>query len=203
VIRSPWTVALLLLVLFCSGGCTIVWHTTSPEISLRTADHQGADNVNVLAYRLTYRAPHLAEFVYKKGDVKFRKSIENAIERAGFHLASEDGARNVLDVQVWESQPRGAGLEWVTGLTLGAIPTWATEEGTYEFVLGLCDKDRELARQSYLVNTKTFNWILVLPVFWINAFLWNDTYNFLEQAVEVLLAEATEILIQADSHCLR
>ena len=97
----------------------------------------------------------------------------------------------------------GPGPEWITGLTLGAIPTWVTEEGTYEFVLGLCDKDRELARQSYLVNTKTFNWILVLPVFWINAFLWNDTYNFLEQAVEVLLAEATEILIQADSHCLR
>ncbi len=197
--RSPWTLALLVL-LFVPVGCTIVWHTTSPEISSPTRDHPSNDRL--LAYRLTYRAPHLAEFVYKNASLKFRKSIESAIERAGLRLASEDGAKILLDVQVSESQPRGAGVEWVTGLTLGAIPTWTTREGTFEFVLVVCETDRVLASHQYLVNTKTFNWILVLPVFWINAFTWNDKYNFLGQAVEALLTEGTLTPIQADSHCL-
>lgn len=192
---------LLVLVLLYDQGCTIVWHTTSPEIPSLTTDHQ--NNARLLAYRLTYRAPHLAEFVYKEADSKFRKNIESAIERAGFHLASEDGARILLDVQVSESQPRGAGLEWVTGLTLGAIPTWATNEGMYEFVLGLCAPDRALLRERYLVNTKTFNWILVLPVFWINVFTWNDEYNFLGKAIDALFTKETMTPVQVDSQCQR
>jgi hypothetical protein len=179
----------LLLVLVYDEGCTIIWHSISPEISSHTRYQPSTDRL--LAYRLTYRAPHLAEFVHKKTNLKFRKSIESTIERAGFHIANEDDAKILLDVQVSESQPRGAGVEWVTGLTLGAIPTWVTEEGTYEFVLGLCDTDRVFERERYLINTKTFNWILVLPVFWINVFTWNDKYNFLGHAVEALLTEGT------------
>lgn len=192
---------LLVLVLLSDQGCTIVWHATSPEIPSRATDHQNNDRL--LEYRLTYRAPHLAEFVYKKADSKFRRNIESAIARAGFHLANEDHAKILLDVQVSESQPRGAGVEWVTGLTLGAIPTWVTEEGTYEFVLGLCGADRGLLTERYLVNTKTFNWILVLPVFWINVFTWNDKYNLLGNAIESLLAKETMTSVQADSQCLR
>lgn len=201
VIRSKCKMVLLLLVLLYDQGCTIIWHTTSPEIPARTTHHQKNDRL--LAYRLTYRAPHLAEFVYKWAHSKLSKSIESSIERAGFQLTTEDGAGILLDVQVSETQPRGAGPEWVTGLTLGAIPTWVTEEGTDEFVLGLCVADQMLQRERYLVNTKTFNWILVLPVFWINVFTWNDKYSFLGKAIDALLAKETMTPIQADSQCLR
>lgn len=195
-VRSQWTLALLSLVLVF-GGCTIVWHTTSPEILLKTADHQRDENV--LAYRLTYYSSHLRQDVYEKAEAKFRMSIETAVERAGFHLEPEDSARRLLVVQIRERLPTGAAPhEFLSGLTLGVIPTWTTREGTFEFVLGVCEKDRGIARHQYLVNTKTFNWILVLPVIWINFFTWNDVCNFLEQAIEALLSEEAMTAVQAD-----
>lgn len=143
-----------------------------------------------MTYRLIYDAPHLSEFVYQTGKSKFRDNMQAAVERAGFRLVDEGLSDKVLHVYVRESPPGGAAAhEFLTGLSLGIIPTWGTREGMYEFDLRLCRKDSALAQSRYLIHTKTFNWILVIPVLWINLFTWNDTPQLLGAAVESFLLE--------------
>jgi len=196
VVHSIWALASLLL-LFLQGGCTLAWHVSSPEIQSRTPAHIPSDNV--VTYRLTYRASELLEFVYEKDVAKFRKNIEAAIERAGFRASDESVATKILDIHVRQN-PRKGGTpqDFVKGLTLGVIPTWTTHEGTFEFDLGLCEQNRTLARARYLLSTKEFNWILVLPVSWINMFRWDEVYEFLGEAVESLLGQRTMESIQEE-----
>ena len=184
-----WALASLLL-LFLQGGCTLAWHVSSPEIQSRTPTHFPSENV--VAYRLTYRTSELLEFMYEKDVTRFRKNIEAAIERAGFRMGDKTVATKVLDVRVRQNPRKGGTPQnFVKGLTLGLIPTWTTHEGTFEFALELCEQNRTLARARYLLSTKEFNWILVLPVSWINTFRWDEVYESLGEAVESLLGQRT------------
>jgi hypothetical protein len=156
----------------------------------------------VVAYRLTYRASELLEFVYERDGTKFRKNIEAAIDRAGFRVGDESVATKVLNIQVRQS-PREGGTpqDLVNGLTLGVIPTWRTHEGTFEFALWLCEENRTSARARYLLSTKEFHWVLVLPLSWINLFRWDEVYELLGEAVESLLGQRTMEPIQEEFAC--
>ncbi|MGD9727936.1 MAG: hypothetical protein AB7G68_19180 [Nitrospiraceae bacterium] len=182
--------ALVSLLLLCQGGCTLVWHVSSPDIQPNAAAHLPADNR--VAYRLAYRASELLEFASEKDASKFRKNIEAAIQRAGFHVIDERAAGKVLDIHVRQNLPSGGTpQEFVKRLTLGVIPTWTTHEGTFEFAMRLCEKNRPLARARYLISRREFTWILVLPLSWINLFRWDEVYELLGEAVESVLVEGT------------
>jgi hypothetical protein len=155
-----------------------------------------------VAYRLTYRASELLEFASEKDVVKFRQHIEAAIERVRSRAVAEDAARTILDIRVRQNPRRGGtSQDLVKGLTLSVIPTWTTHEGTFEFALRLCEKDRMSAQAQYRIDTREFNWILVLPVSWINLFRWDEVYEFLGEAVAALLVDGTINATKEDALC--
>lgn len=198
-VRSLWAFTSVML-LFIHGGCTLVWHVSSPDIQSSTSAHFPSDNA--VAYRLTYRASELLEFASERDVAKFRKNIEAAVERAGFRAVDEGAARTILDIRVRQNPRRGGTpQDLVKGLTLGVIPTWTTHEGTFEFALRLCEKDRMSAQAQYRIDTKEFNWILVLPMSWINLFRWDEIYEFLGEAVVALLVDGTINPTQEDALC--
>jgi hypothetical protein len=189
-----------LLFLF-QGGCTLVWHVSSPDIQSNTVVHLPPDNE--VAYRLAYRASELLEFAYENDVPKFRKNIQAAIQRAGFRVVDESAARKILDIHVQQNLPRGGALqEFVKRFTLGGIPTWTTHEGTFEFAIRFCEENRTLARARYLLSTKEFNWILVLPLSWTNLFRWDEVYELLGEAVGSVLVEGTMKPTQEEVPCV-
>ncbi|MEX5220172.1 MAG: hypothetical protein NW701_20325 [Nitrospira sp.] len=199
VVRSFCALASLLFLF--QGGCTLVWHVSSPGIQANAAAHLPADNG--VAYRLAYRASELLEFASEKDVSKFRKNIEAAIQRAGFHVIDERAAGKVLDIHVRQNLPSGGTpQEFVKRLTFGLIPTWTTHEGTFEFAMRLCEKNRMLARARYILSTREFTWILVLPLSWINLFRWDEAYELLGEAVESLLVEGMMKPIQEEFPCM-
>ena len=125
-----------------------------------------------------------------------------AVERAGFRAVDESAAKTILDIRVRQNPRRGGTpQDLVKGLTLGIIPTWTTHEGTFEFALRLCEMDRMSAQAQYRIDTKEFNWILVLPMSWINLFRWDEIYEFLGEAVVALLVDGTINPTQEDALC--
>jgi hypothetical protein len=62
--------------------------------------------------------------------------------------------------------------EWLTGLSLGIIPSWVTLPKKFVYII---ENKRTNRRKLYRVDEEIFNHIIVLPLFWINFFTWNDS----------------------------
>jgi hypothetical protein len=76
--------------------------------------------------------------------------------------------------------------EWLTGVSAGLIPSWGTRKSEYAYSF----KDKASgSAYSYAVDTKSYNHLILFPVFWINFFtlderrVYKDALtNFLEHS---------------------
>src|SRR6266513_2298832 len=76
--------------------------------------------------------------------------------------------------------------EWLTGLSFGLIPSWGTRksENKYSF-----NNKSSSKSHSYTVDTKSYNHLILFPVFWISFFTLDESRvykdalnNFLEHS---------------------
>jgi len=67
--------------------------------------------------------------------------------------------------------------EWLTGLSFGLIPSWGTRRSTYIYTF----KDKPTGRShSYSVDSKSFNHLILFPVFWISFFTMDESRVYKE-----------------------
>ena len=57
--------------------------------------------------------------------------------------------------------------EWLTGLSLGLIPSWGTKQGQYVFTFTNNDSGQTY---SYKIDQNNYNHIVLFPVFWVTFF---------------------------------
>lgn len=89
---------------------------------------------------------------------------------------------DIMQSPLWSALPQ----EFLTGLSVGAIPSWGTREGEYWFGFS----NIELMKQhTYIIRRKSYNHIILFPVVWINFITQDkvDVYaeslaNFLESS---------------------
>lgn len=63
--------------------------------------------------------------------------------------------------------------EWLTGLSLGLIPSWGTRPAEVRFSFS-----QESRTAAYVVDHKTVNHLVLFPVFWITIFLTDEGKAF-------------------------
>jgi hypothetical protein len=62
--------------------------------------------------------------------------------------------------------------EYLTGLSFGLIPSWGTryDEYTYTF-----EKVGEKKAHSYYVHSKSYNHLILFPIFWIDFIIYDES----------------------------
>lgn len=84
-----------------------------------------------------------------------------------------DPAEATLEIVV-ERLPHISALpqEWLTGLSLGVIPSWGTRPSEYRYSF----KDKRSGKShTYAVDTKSFNHLALFPFFWITFLTANES----------------------------
>lgn len=69
--------------------------------------------------------------------------------------------------------------EWLTGLSFGLIPSWGTRPAQYTY--SFTNKENEESH-SYVVDQKSYNHLILFPVFWIT-FITADEYKTYKEAI--------------------
>ncbi|HET6464547.1 MAG TPA: hypothetical protein VFH55_02920 [Nitrospiria bacterium] len=119
---------------------------------------------------------------YKKEEIG---QIRNAYIRATREVFTKQGctanyvekdqdANFMIQVSIsemWSALPQ----EWLTGLSLGLIPSWGTRPGEYVFTF----EDVETKKShSYIVDKKSFNHLILFPIFWVTFITSNQIHIY-------------------------
>ena len=89
-------------------------------------------------------------------------------------VPSDSGAGEVLQIKVEEMQELSAlPQEWLTGLSLGLIPSWGTRRAEIRFTF-----TQGTRTAAYLVDDKRVNHLVLFPVFWLSFILANNEAEF-------------------------
>jgi len=90
------------------------------------------------------------------------------------YVGSEEDAD--LKIRIVNSGYRGAApQDWLTGLSLGLIPSWKTEEDVYKYSFVSVSTKRG---HSYSVDRKTFAHLVLFPIFWITFITSDDIADY-------------------------
>ena len=164
-----------LVTLVMLQSCSISYLELRNELD--SANNSNADYCEV-SFSLSYNS---ADYTNTYGVVERREKYLSDVEKYRVSKTLEF-LRNMGCDSVYVDKNKGATLniaileqrqfsalpqEWLTGLSLGLIPSWGTREAQYiyDFKNTVTGKSK-----TYYVDEKSFAHILLLPVFWITFF---------------------------------
>ncbi len=177
---SPARATFLVLSISLSG-CTVGWYHLNPQSPAGAPMRWGCpDLVNVVVSSATWtrtrgtRSTDEHDLVDKRR--MYRQAAEEVLTDHGCNLSNTGSATyaTTLQITIEEVQQLSAtGEEYLTGLSLGLIPSLSTRpaELRFNFVQG----DRQT---SFTVDEKRINHILVTPFFWSTFVLESEQREF-------------------------
>jgi len=111
----------------------------------------------------------------------YGESIENVLKEkkcTAVQVRDEDAANYIIHVERLISLS-ALPQEWLTGLSFGLIPSWGTRPR--QFVYTFEDRTSK-KKHSYVVDQKSYNHLVLFPVFWIS-FVTLDEFNIFEKTL--------------------
>ena len=160
-------------------GCTVAWH----DLRMESKSSSGWQCPKTLG--LTLNSGHTTHIfgtkeekptLVKEKELRYRHLAEQILQRRGCGLkdSANGGALNIeiVELQQLSALPQ----EWLTGLSLGLIPSWGTRRAEIQFKFS---QDQRVA--VYSVDDKRINHLVLFPIFWIS-FLLPDSEKEFEKA---------------------
>ena len=174
-------------------GCTIAYFDLRNELdssstSRATCDVKYSINFASGSYTNTFG---LREAEKERLQVERDKYIADTRDvlsskgRKATYVEKEDDA--TLEIHIKHlAQISALPQEWLTGLSLGLIPSWGTRKSEYTYSF----KEKPTGKShTYMVDTKSYNHLILFPVFWISFFTLDENRvyknaltNFLEHS---------------------
>lgn len=163
-------IAILSLVL---QSCTIAHFQISDKLHVNTpATNNALCNIRYFISvranpRQVTRKPQYNDDQLKKDAEAYIRATEAIFVNHGcvvHKVAKSEEANFKIDIMqspFWSALPQ----EFLTGISFGAIPSWGTREGEYEFGFTNIELMKE---HTYTVDRKSYNHIVLFPVVWIN-----------------------------------
>lgn len=179
-----------LLILICLAamlqGCTITYYELRDEITPKVDSSKGGGcDFNYTFAMDDYRRfrtignqtnPRAAEDLQK-----YMKATEKVFTQRGCKankIEDQDKAEFKIDV-IRAPQLSALPQEWLTGLTVGVIPSWGTRYGEYRYTFTNVALKKD---KSYYVDRPAFNHIILFPFFWLS-FLGPNEIDLYERAL--------------------
>lgn len=167
-------------------GCTITYYELRNEITPKVDSSKGGGcDFNYALTMDDYRRfrtignqpnPRAAEDLDK-----YIKATQAVFAQKGCKatkIEEKDKAEFKIDV-LRAPQLSALPQEWLTGLTVGAIPSWGTRYGEFEYTF---ENTLLKKHHKFFVDRPAFNHIIIFPVFWLS-FLWPDEIELYKRAL--------------------
>ncbi len=176
------------LFLIIIQGCTVAYYKT--DDNLAENNEQTSNEYCQINYTLEIDAEvrqlttgikernDLAE----KGKKKYLAIADKVFIKQGCtpnHVENEENADFKIGIKI---SPYHSALpqEWLTGLSVGLIPSWGTRKNEYTYTF---TNKTESVNHSYSVDKVSFNHLVVFPVFW-TIFFTLDEHKTFEKALQ-------------------
>ncbi len=188
---------LLLFIFVIIQGCSVRYYTLENKISTHresVKNKESYKNKENLKFSIKVDGERYFRTRISKFSHKQLKKIREKYTNVTVELLTAKGYKpeevaiskgNNLLIDISEVPHIGAvGVEYLTGLSFGLIPSWPTRKQQYIYKFTTI---KNMKSHKYWVNDKRFNHLIAFPVFWIIFFVDNpiDKYkealeNFLE-----------------------
>jgi hypothetical protein len=155
-------------------GCTVGWtELRSENTAPRSWVCPASLNVNVSSGHGANGPKETKPETIRTLEAQYRAVAEDTLlERGCVPDNSETG--ETLQIKVEEMQQLSAlPQEWITGLSLGLIPSWGTRPAEIRFTFTQGSRTA-----TYLVDDKRVNHLVLFPVFWLSFFLVDNEAEF-------------------------
>lgn len=153
-------------------SCTLIHHYKPPDDPPKTSYLPGA-----ITYEIHDRSRSTSLGGFKRYSL-FIDAVKQALLDSGYrdpvYLPENDGANNdttqlklIVDVEVlsifYDYGHAAAPQEWLTGLSLGVIPSWATRH-ELKLTFDLFDDGASVRHWEYMTKSLWINHLLVFPI---------------------------------------
>jgi len=176
----------IVLLMLIHQGCTITYYELRNEIAPKTSSEKMKSCDFNYSFKMDdYRKfrtignqpnPRAAEDLDKY--IKATQAVFTQKGCKANKVEDKDKAEFKIDV-LRAPQLSALPQEWLTGLTIGVIPSWGTRYGEYEYTF---DNALLKEKHKFFVDRPAFNHIIVFPVFWLS-FLWPDEIELYKKAL--------------------
>jgi hypothetical protein len=158
------------------NGCTVAWYELKPVAMTGSMQKQCPKAVDVVLNSVFTTNTFGQEEREQQQLTEMRERYMQTATRvlAAHDCRAEAGGDGTLRIQVEEEQQLSAlPQEWLTGLSVGLIPSWGTRPSELRFTFSY--KDRLWV---YVVDEKRINHIVMFPVFWLSFVLIDEQREF-------------------------
>lgn len=146
---------LTLMLIVTTSGCSSLEIIPEPT---------ACNNANtVKSYSLQLSDSFVSKHAYIEAVNKTKKIMSNSTLLDALPESTEEPH---LHIKSFHNSPRGGGAcaqEYLTGLTLGIIPSWCTREGIFQFAFEKYLKGEIVNKQEYVVDVTSYGHIILLP----------------------------------------
>lgn len=187
---------LILNILLITCSSVILQSCTFTRYSIRNASEYEAPATSNSSSPCTFRYSisgryqprliHIDSFLLEgelnqKALDKYIEATEKAFQEMGCKAeqAERNGASNFNIELVVSPLISALPQEWLTGLSLGILPSWGTRHGEYIFRFTNKNSNRNA---TYYLDRFAFNHLIVFPVFWLS-FMGQDEIDFYKKTL--------------------
>jgi len=171
-VKSLHSISIIFLSLIISS-CSIVTYNIRDELS----EVENGNSCNI-TFTLDLQSSHSTNSFGNKGhENEVLKELEASYLKSTLSTLSSLGcnskqASNIAESNFTISVSRQLKLsalpqEWLTGLSLGLIPSWGTKYDQYVFTFTHKDSGQS---HSYHIDQNNYNHLILFPVFWVTFF---------------------------------
>jgi hypothetical protein len=168
--------SILIVVASLSSGCTVAWLDLRAESMAEAAwECPAVVAVNVTSGYTTntFGPKEQKPERVQELENRYRTLAEQTLHERKCKLKA-GASGETLTVQIEEMHQLSAlPQEWLTGLSLGLIPSWGTRPAEVRFSFSQGSR-----RAAYVVDDKRVNHLVLFPVFWLSFFLVDNDREF-------------------------
>ncbi len=176
-------IIVLALISLLIQGCTVGYYSTDDMLSFEEKSPNECD----IRYHIEI-APKESErmsadrlIVWKKIKIALYDKVTKEVlaKNNCSYKKSDNQTDATLNISVMVSINHDAmAVEYLTGLSLGIIPSWGTRHDYYSYDFKYHEKEN-----SYSVDDFRFNHLVVFPVFWVSFFTMDES-NIYEKCLD-------------------
>lgn len=134
------------------------------------------------------RTPKLSPERIEAMRVRYCKSAQEVFDREKILAMCTTNKEEATFLVNIKAKPFCSALpqEYLTGLSLGLIPSWGTRYDEYAYTFEWVGKKKA---HNYYVNSKSYNHLILFPIFWIDFFTCDESRVYEKTLLNYLTKE--------------
>ncbi len=147
----------------------ILLNTSCSNYELTNIQNRSDNSIDLSRVSIVYKIisdPNHSITKYYKTEKDFIKEILNEIQFKNISETNTTSKDLYLKIDIKFIGPTGAGIDFITGLSFGIIPTYTPKDDQDEILISLYRNGVIIYKKKYLLSNYSLNWLYVTPLTW-------------------------------------